>query len=459
MREMVCLSGVLLMLASVSAVAAPRVEGWLSSEDGDYALTPVEMPEFAPVEQVAREAIVVDPSRTYQSMLGLGASLEHATCHNLSQLSEEERAEVVERLVDPETGIGMNLMRLCIGTSDFAPLPYYTYNDLPEGETDPQLEQFSIEKDREYLLPIIKLALAKNPDMRYFASPWSPPGWMKSTGELGGGRMLDEHFAPYAEYFVQYINAYADEGVPVHAVTVQNEPHMVHPGYPTCLWRAEQQRDFIRGHLGPALRGAGLDTHIWCWDHNWNKVEFPKTVLSDPEAAQYVDGTGFHLYEGKVQAQTVLHEAFPDKHIYFTEGSTFGTRGAVEIIEILRNWARSYNAWVILLDHERQPNSGPHHASPTCIMLDEEGAVEYRYDYYVYGQFMKFIPRGAVRIGTPDCERRFAHIAFRTPQESIVLVVANANRDARAFKVVWEDRAFETSLPGRAVGTYRWPGA
>ena len=456
MRKMGWMTCLMVLAAAWAGAAAPGVEAWLSSEDGEFALTRVQAPRFEPVERIAKEAVVVDAGRTYQSILGLGASLEHATCYNIARLPEDQRAAVVERLVDPDTGIGMNLMRLCIGTSDFAPQPYYTYDDLPEGATDPELEQFSIEKDRAYLLPVIRLALRKNPDLRFFASPWSPPGWMKSTGKLGGGRMLDEHFAPYARYFARYIAAYREEGVPVHAVTVQNEPHMVHPGYPTCLWRAEQQRDFIRDHLGPELRRAGLDTRIWCWDHNWNEVAFPKTVLSDAQAAQYVDGTGFHLYEGKVEAQTVLHEAFPEKHIYFTEGSTFRTRGAIEIIDILRNWARSYNAWVILLDHERQPNSGPHHASPTCIMLREDGSLDYRYDYYMYGQFMKFIPRGAVRIGTPDCGRRFAHIAFRTPDERIVLVVANADREARAFKVAWKKTAFSTSLPARAVGTYRW---
>ncbi len=455
MRSLVWIGCLALVSASAAAEAA-EVEVWLSSEDGEYALTRVEAPAFAPVERLDTEAIVVDETRRFQSILGLGASLEHATCYNLARLSEEKRAEVVERLVNPETGIGMNLMRLCIGTSDFAPLPYYSYNELPEGQTDPELTQFSIDKDRAYLLPVIKLALEKNPGMLFFASPWSPPGWMKSTGKLGGGRMLDEHFASYAQYFVKYIKAYAAEGIPIHAVTIQNEPHMVHPDYPTCLWKAEQQRDFIRDHLGPAFRENTLDALIWCWDHNWNKVEFPTTVLSDPEAAQYVDGTGFHLYEGKVEAQTVLHEAFPGKHIYFTEGSTFRTRGAIEIIEILRNWARAYNAWVIMLDQDRGPNSGPHNASPTCIMLQEDGSVEYRFDYYMYGQFMKFVPRGAVRIATPDGGPRFANVAFRTPDGVIVLVVANAERDAKAFKVVWEGAAFDTSLPGRAVGTYRW---
>ncbi len=438
--------------------ASPEVSLWMSSEDGAYQLTPRESPRWTtggPEE--GTPTIEIDPATEYQRILGLGASLDHATCYNLSRLPAEKRAEVITRLVDPERGIGMNLMRLCIGTSDFVGEPYYSYDDLPEGQRDPELAHFSIEKDRAYLLPVVKEALAKNPDLLFFASPWSPPGWMKTTESLCGGKLEVENQAVYAQYLLKFLDAYGAEGIPIHAITPQNEPGFPNPDYPTCLWRAELQRDFIRDHLGPALRASGHATGIWCWDHNWNRPGFPRTVLSDPKAAQYVDGTGFHLYEGDVEAQSAFRDEFPGKHIYFTEGSTFRTRGAVRIIGILRHWARSYNAWVIMLDERRKPNNGPHSASRTCIELLDDLSVAYHFDYYMYGQFMKFIPRGALRIASSGLDDvRFAHVAFRTPDGRMVLVVANANREAVGFAVRCAEGGFQARLDGKSVATFRW---
>jgi glucosylceramidase len=443
-------------LFSVAALGQGGVTIWLSSEDGEYKLSETGGPAWEKAGKAKGAVITVDPEKEYQSILGLGASLEHATCENLLKLPEAARTEVIRKLVDPEAGIGMNLMRICIGTSDFTGVPYYSYCETPEGETDPDLSNFSIAKDRETTLPIIKKALELNPEMLLFASPWSPPAWMKTTGKLGGGKMLPEFYGPYAQYFVKFLMAYAEEGVPVHAVTVQNEPHMIHPGYPTCFWSGEMQRDFIRDHLGPVLRENHFDTRIWCWDHNWNTLAFPRAVLSDSEAAKYVEGTGFHLYEGKVEAQTEFREEFPEKDIFFTEGSTFRAWGAQKIVEILRNWSRSYNAWVIMLDENRKPNRGPHTASATCIELKDDRSVKYRFDYYMYGQFMKFIPRGAVRIASTYGKKEPANVAFRDPEGRIVLVVVNTGRKPLEYSVVCGGKAFKGELPGRSVATCRW---
>jgi glucosylceramidase len=441
--------------------ATGAVSWWLSSEDGAHALTPqaaLAWGEAAPAD-LPPEAIriSVDTGRRYQSILGLGASFEHATCENLARLSAGDRDEVIRRLVHPEDGIGMNLMRVCIGTSDFTGQPWYSYNDLPEGETDPELKRFSIEQDRGIILPVLKKALALNPDLLYFASPWSPPGWMKTTGTMLGGKLKPEYYGVYAQYLVKFIQAYAAEGIPIHALTPQNEPGFPNPAYPTCLYTGAMQRDFIRDHLGPALRGAGLPTRIWCWDHNWNNLAFPRTILSDPAAAAFVEGTAFHFYEGKVEAMSALRDEFPDKDIFFTEGSAFRTHGALMIINILRNWARSYNAWVVLLDEHRKPNNGPHSASATCIELKDDGRVEYRFDYYMYGQFMKFIPRGAVRVESGPQSGRVGHVAFLTPKGGGVLVAANAEREARTLAVELAGHGFQAVLPARSVATFQWP--
>lgn len=438
-----------------SAALAQDVTRWLSSEDGENKLAQG-VPENAASDDVKVLEITIDPAKAFQSILGIGSSLEHATCHNLSRLAPETRMETLRKIVHPEDGIGMNLMRVCIGTSDFVGEPWYTYCDLPEGGEDLTLEHFSIEKDRAYVLPTIKDALAINPDLLIFASPWSPPGWMKTNGAVTGGKLKREYYGVYADYIVKFIQAYAAEGIPIHAITPQNEPAFPNPEYPTCLYSPEDEQILIRDHLGPALKAAGLDTLIWCWDHNWNYLKFPRTILGDPEAAKYVEGTGFHSYEGDVSAQTTLHDEFPDKNIYFTEGSTFRARGATQIIEMFRNWSRSYNGWVVMLDEDRKPNNGPHSASRTCIERMNNNTVRYHFDYYMYGQFSKFIPRGAARVYSEGGSDRCNNVAFRTEDDRMILVVANAERVGQSIRVRTGETAFQDRLPGRSVATYRW---
>jgi glucosylceramidase len=299
--------------------------------------------------------------------------------------------------------------------------------------------------------------MEKNPDLVYFASPWSPPGWMKTNGSLCGGRINPEHFPSFARYLARFIDAYRDEGLAIHAITPQNEPGYFPPSYPTCGWTGEQQRDFIRDHLGPLFEKRGMATEIWCYDHNFNNLRFPTTILRDPAAARYVDGTAFHHYEGKPSAMTELRKRFPDKAVYFTEGSVFGIEGAVEIVEFLRNGARSYCAWVTMIDRNAQPNPGPHDCSPTCIVLDPESlALDYRFDYYMYGQFMKFIRPGATRIASHDDSGVLPSVAVRNADGSIVLVVVNEQADGVDFDIVWDGRRLTTRLDGKSVATYRW---
>lgn len=452
-------TGVVLLVVSlaVPGAMAADVQVVLSSEDGAHKLSPGEPIGLRAGDARGRNVISVDPETTHQTMLGMGASWDHATCYNLSLLSEEQRAAVITRLVHPDKGIGMNLMRLCIGTSDFVGEPYYSYDDMPDGKTDPELKHFSIEKDRDYVLPVVKAALRINPDLLYFASPWSPPGWMTTNGSMMGGKLKREYYAVYARYLLKFLRAYAEEGVPVHAMTLQNEPRMVSPDYPTCLWKGEDQRDFIRDHVGPLFEAGNVDTRIWCWDHNYNWLKFPRTVLSAPEAASYVEGTAFHFYEGEVEAMAEFKQEFPEKDLFFTEGSAFWTRGAIQIMGILRNGARSYNAWVVLLDENRKPNRGPHFASPTSIVINSETLeITYRFDYYMYGQFMKYIERGAVRLASTVGGRLFDTTVFRNPGGELVLVAANAEPREKRFTVQCGAYHFRAEVPGKAVVTYCW---
>jgi len=431
---------------------------WISSTDLENKMTQQEPIPFVKKKKFRKlPSIEVDPDDTYQSMVGIGSSLEHATCYNLSLLEPAKRDKVIEDLVNPDTGIGMNLMRICIGTSDFVGEPWYSYDDLPEGESDYELEHFSIEKDRAYVLPVLKTALAKNPDLKFFASPWSPPGWMKDSGQMCSGRLRTECYDVYARYLVKFIQAYEAEGIPIYAITLQNEPGVNVKTYPSCFWNGTMQRDFIKNHLGPTLEKSGLKTLVWCFDHNFNNIRFPEAILSDPEAARYVDGTAFHHYEGKVEAMTTHHDAFPQKNIYFTEGSTFSVYGALKIVSFFRNWAQSYNAWVTIIDHNRKPNNGPHGCGATCILLNSDTLeLEYRFDYYMYGHFAKFIKPGAVRLGSDGNERRFSNVAFRNPDGSVVQIVVNSESTEKEFQIQYRDGMIRSTLGPKSIATYRW---
>jgi len=443
-----------------AAQAETPVHCWVSSADMSQRLSPQPSMNWAAGPGAAEMTIHIDSNQTYQSIVGLGSSLEHSTCYNISRLPKDQQEEVIESLVDAEQGIGMSLMRICIGTPDFTASPWYSYDDMPPGQADPELQHFSIDRDKEYVLPILKLALQENPDLVFCASVWSPPGWMKTNGKLGGGKIDPEHFPSLAQYFIRFIEAYEAAGIKIHAVTPQNEPGYSPSSYPTCGWTAEQQRDFIRDYLGPAFQTKNIATKIWCYDHNFNNLRFPTTVLADPEAARYVDGTAFHHYEGKPSAMATLSDRFPDKHLYFTEGSVFGVKGAAQIIEFLRNGARSYNAWVTIIDHKGKPNPGPHDCSPTCIVLDSDSLdLDYRFDYYMYGQFMKFIRPGAVRVQSDEPSGLLSNCAVHHRDGSIVLVVVNRGAQPARFDVEWNNQHLPAEIDARSVATYRWQRA
>ncbi len=469
-------------LAAIGARAAgrPAARMWASSVDRQQRMSEQPPVEFSPRKQSDRSAqsavysISINPERSYQTMLGFGSSLEPATCWNLSRLEPSQRARVVGRIVSPTNGIGMNLMRICMGTPDFTGDPWYSYDDLPPGEKDPELKRFSIDKDRDYILPALRLAREMNKELLFLASPWSPPGWMKTTGSLIGGSLLPQWYATYADYFVKFLKGYDDAGVQVYAVTVQNEPGVDRAKekdsrwhYPSCHWTADQERDFIRDHLGPALRRHGLKTRIWCYDHNYNVspkdddpgIDYPRTILSDARAARFVDGVAFHGYAGLPDGMSTFHSQFPKTPIHFTEGSIFGIRGGRQLIDRLRNHASSYNAWVTMLDDNRKPNNGPFRAGRTILSLNPVSLeVSEHFDFDLYGQFMKFIARGAVRIESSEPSSELANVVFRNPDGNLVLIVANGAKAEREVEILNGSSTAHLSLRPESIATIVWKG-
>jgi glucosylceramidase len=457
----------LLCLLLVYRLDGQDIRSWTTTEDLGLRFHE-EKGTVAPTDASPR-VIKVAPSRTFQTILGIGASFEHTTCSNLFRITAAERERAIERLVSPSAGVNMNLMRICIGTSDFAGEAWYSYNDLPKGETDPELRQFSIERDRAYILPVLKIARQKNPELIFFASPWSPPGWMKTSGTMIGGELLAKYYPVYAKYFVRFIQAYEAEGIPIYAVTVQNEPGVDRLKgdpkwhYPSCHWTAEQERDFIRDHLGPAFRAAGLKTKIWCYDHNYNVepkkdsagLNHPRSILRDARAAGFVDGVGFHHYEGEPSGMTLFHEEFPNKPIHFTEGSVFGIFGGHDLIERFRNWAVSYNAWVTVLDEAGRPNNGPFPATIAILRLDSPtGRIRELLEFYNYAHFSKFVQRGAKRIESTLGNAEFNNIAFLNPDNSIVSILVNTSTNRMPAVLQLPDQKVAVDMPPRSIRTY-----
>lgn len=469
-------SATLVLLFAEISFADQAGRWWLTTSDQKQQLkeqTSLVFREEKGEVTSSADRLIVDESKVGQQILGLGSSLDHATCFNLSKLSEENRRDVLVRLFDRKNGIGINLSRICIGTPDFTPEPWYGYDDLPNGESDEMLRKFSIEKDRHYILPALRSALEVNPNLIFFASPWSPPGWMKSTGDLIGGELKVEHYGSYAQYFVKFIEAYREEGIPIHAVTIQNEPGVdrskgsVSWHYPSCHWTAEQERDFIKSHLGPAFKKAGLKTEIWTYDHNFNEVptpdgddpgiSYPRTVLSDPEAAKYVGGVAFHGYAGKPKGMMTFHQEFPAVPVHFTEGSVFGPYGGRLLVEYLRNGASSYNGWVTILDSDGKPNNGPFRASRTCVTVDSKTKQpKYHYDYFQYGHFFRFIQRGSHRIEVEGGDSLLGTVAFLNPDGEIAMVIVNSGGKQRSLTILWHGESLGLSLPQRSIGTITW---
>lgn len=395
--------------------------------------------------------------------------MEASTCFNLMRLSEPVRNDVLKKIFSETEGIGMNLMRITIGTSDFCPLPFYSYDD---SETpDPTLAKFSTSLDELYIIPAIQAAMrtVKNStnldELLFFSSPWSGPAWMKTTGKMEGGQLNKIYMKAYSEYLIKYLEAYQEKyNIPISAMTVQNEPLQNDAAYPSTLLPPADEVALISNYIGPLLKEKNLSTTLWAFDHNWNTLYYPEAVLSDVTAKGFVEGVAFHGYRGTPADMTTLHDEFPDRDIFFSEGSTFSIRGAKEIVNIFRNWARSYSAWVTILDTDLQPNAGPFKPSPTMIQIDPITLeVKYNLEFFTYGHFSKYVKRGFVRISSEDdfdpapgrLDDNVAHVAFKKGR-SYALVLANEATTPARLQLKWNGLWTRLELPERSVATLTW---
>lgn len=409
------------------------------------------------------QSITVDTTQIFQTIDGFGNCLTGGSATLLHKMDAASRGAILKELFATDgNNIGISYLRVSIGASDLDP-KVFSYNDLPEGETDPSMAKFTLDADRVDLIPVLKEILAINPNIKLMGSPWSAPTWMKTNNNSKGGSLKPEYFDAYAKYFVKYIQGMKVEGITIDAITIQNEP--LHPGNnPSMYMTAEDQALFIKRSLGPTFAAANIKTKIIVYDHNADRPDYPLTIFNDPEASKYVDGSAFHLYGGKIEALTPVHEAFPDKNLYFTEqwvGAPGNLTGDLAwhvrtlIIGATRNWCRNVLEWNLAAD----PNNDPHTVGgcDNCLgtITIDGNNVTRNPAYYVLAHAAKFVRPGSVRIAS-NSTSSLPNVAFKNPDGKKVLIVQNNTGGKKVFNVSFNGKTVSTSLEKDAVGTYVW---
>jgi glucosylceramidase len=440
------------------------IRSYLTARDGDLRLSEQAPLPYGPAH-TDLPSVFIDTGRKFQTLEGFGAAFTEAAAHTWLQLGPAQQAQVLQDYFSRSNGHGYRFCRVHMNSCDFS-LGNYAHCDSP-GDT--ALENFSIARDEQSLLPFIKaaLAVAQQP-VQLLVSPWSPPAWMKTSGQMNhGGKLLPQYANAWARCFVRFIQAYEAHGVPVWGVSVQNEPAATQT-WDSCIYSAEEERDFVRDHLGPELARAGLGRiRIVVWDHNRDQmVERASVVYADPEAAQYVWGTGFHWYgEDHFDHVQMVHDAWPDKKLLFTEGCQeggphtgewgLGERYARSILQDLNHWTVGWIDWNLLLN----TRGGPNHVGNLCsapILADTEGdALLRQSSYYYLGHFARFIQPGAHRVLCAATLERLECTAFVNPDGTLAVVVMNRSEAEIRFQLrVAEGKTAVALMPPRSIATF-----
>jgi len=409
----------------------------------------------------ASPTIKVNKLQAYQSIDGFGYALTGGSAMLVHKMTPAGRAKLLHELFTTQgNAIGASYLRVSVGSSDLDD-HVFSYDDLPKGETDPELKKFSLANDEGNLIPVLKQILAINPKIKILISPWSPPAWMKTNEETYGGYLKPEYYKTYAQYFVKYIKGMAARGIRIDALTIQNEP--LNPkNNPSMVMEAPQQADFIAHDLGPALAAAKLKTKIILYDHNADRPDYPISVLDNKEAAKYVDGSAFHLYGGKIDALSTVHNAHPDKGLYFTEqwvGSPGNLKNELKfhvkeiIIGATRNWSRNVIEWNLAADQNQEPHTPGGCTRCLGAITITGDAVIRNPAYYIIAHAAKFVRPGSKRVES-NLLPGLPNVAFVNPDGKLVLIVYNDDSSSRSFNIAFGKKAVSSSLNAGAVGTY-----
>ena len=491
------------------------VQVWLSTADQRLLLA--RQPNVVPGAGATPTAeVVVDLGQHYQTMAGFGAALTDSSAWLLyNQLGSKQREALLRDLFGPPPGLNFKLLRLSIGASDFS-LHHYTLDDMPAGQVDPQLEHFNLAAAQPAVVPVVRELLAIDPQLRIIASPWSAPAWMKTSANLIGGTLLEQYEPAYAAYLARYVDSMRALGIPIYALTVQNEPAFEPLTYPGMLLPVAARARIIGQYLGPLLAGEASPPVILGWDHNWDEPDQPMTVLSDVDAARYVTGVAWHCYRGSPAAQTEVHRAFPRKDAYLSECSS-GDWASIRkdrllwyardvLMASMKNWAGGLLYWNLALDQRHGPHAGGCDACTGIVTIDTpqsavvaamrgtaarldalrtngdhgetfdaalgvadellQGAitlgeptavVQRNVEYYAFAHYSRFVLPGAVRVKSTSSITGVDSVAFRNPGDGkAVLVVINSEPRQQVLAVSQGALHFDYPLPPYSMATFVW---
>ena len=489
-RNMMKAMAVLSALLSLSCNVFSQVETWITTADGKSLLQKQKGTEFKPLPNLRAAPIIVDDRQQFQQMDGFGFALTGGSAELLMKMSAPARKEVIHQLFSRDEGCaGISYIRLTIGASDMNSF-VFSYDDMPEGKTDFELNHFSLAQDLKDVVPVMKEILAVNPSIPILSSPWSAPAWMKETFDVRGSKLRSDCFDVYARYFVKYVQEMARHGIAIDAVTVQNEP-LNSRNTPSMPWNPGEQALFIKKHLGPLFAQNNIKTKIILFDHNCDRPDYPLGILADSEASQYVAGSAFHHYMGDLSAMSQVHAARPDKDIFFTEQMIVDRNDSPSaqiahtvkrmIIDVPRNWSRNVILWNLAADPEANPHTD-NGGCPFCmgaITIDGD-SVTRNIAYYTIAQVSQFVPSGSVRIASTsgsdaaimlsndeqhpgvyrvnryESSGVLPNVAFLTPDGHKVLIVSNTSSAYATFNLQYNGQCCSLSLPSGAVGTYLW---
>jgi glucosylceramidase len=447
----------------VPPASLQNVETWLTTADQSSLLQKGTVPLYAGNPSNTYPSIFLDSTMVYQSIDGFGYTITGGSAYLINHMDAAAKNNLLNELFGSEnTALHISFIRLSIGSSDLNPA-VFSYDDIPAGQTDLSLSHFNLAADTTDLVPVLKQILNINPALKILASPWSAPVWMKDNASSIGGTLQAQYYNVYANYFVKYIQQMQANGIPIYAVTIQNEPQFG-GNNPSMVLSSVQEADFIRNNLGPAFQSAALNTRIIVWDHNCDNPNYPIDILNDAAARPYVDGSAFHLYNGNISALSLVHNAYPQKNLYFTEqwtGATASFSGDFQwhlrnvIIGSLKNWSRVALEWNLASD-------------PACSIHTTGGCTECKggvtingstvtrnVGYYIVAHASKFVTPGSRRISSTDIINT-TNVAVLAPDGKKILLLLNDSPIVVSFNVSLNNRYFTATLPANSAGTFVW---
>lgn len=449
------------LFVAQSVFSQSKIEFWLTKNDQTVLLQKQTNISFDNKTNNL-PTIKINENQTFQTIDGFGYSLTGGSAYVINQLDKVQKNKLLQELFcNKKDSISVSYLRISIGASDlnFAP---FTYNDLPEGETDLNLEKFSLSMDEKHLIPLLQEILRINPKLKIMGSPWSAPLWMKDKNSFWGGHLQPKFYEVYANYFVKHIKEMEKRGIKIDAITPQNEPQ--HDGNnPSMLMTPSEQIAFVK-ILGKAFQAANIKTKIIIYDHNCDNPNYPIEVLNNAEAKKFIDGSAFHLYGGDIGCMSKVKSAHPDKNLYFTEQYT-SSKGAFAgdlnwhiknlIIGATRNWSKNVLEWNLANDAEFKPHTqGGCNVCKGALTI-ANNTVMRNVSYYIIAHAAKFVPSDSVRINSNSTEI-ISNVAFKTPNGKIVLIAQNDGKETTSFNIKFKNKQAVATLPAGSVGTFIW---